>query len=81
MKSPSGLRNAKQCFTTAIEIARDQSAKSGELAGQVIATLQEEGYTFVRLDQIPAYQQYQTPPTETSPVVATNAGAASMRAR
>jgi class 3 adenylate cyclase/tetratricopeptide (TPR) repeat protein len=35
MKSPSGLRKAKQFFSKAIEIARDQSAKSDELAATI----------------------------------------------
>ena len=35
MKSPSGLRKAKQCFSTAIEIARGQKAKSDELRASI----------------------------------------------
>ena len=55
--------------------------QSGALAGQVIAALQDEGYAFVRIDQVPAYQKYETPPLETAPVVATNAGTIPTRAR
>jgi class 3 adenylate cyclase/tetratricopeptide (TPR) repeat protein len=35
MKSPSGLRKVKQCFSSAIEIARKQSAKSNELSAAI----------------------------------------------
>lgn len=49
--------------------------QSAALVAAIIAPLQEEGYSFVRLDQVPAYQQYETPPSEVAPVVATNAGA------
>ena len=45
MKNPSALRRARQCFTTAIRIARDQKAKSEELAGtiQLARVLAEQG--------------------------------------
>lgn len=46
-------------------------AQSAELVAQIVPALQEEGYSLVRLDQVPAYQQYETPPSETAPVVAT----------
>jgi len=39
-------------------------AKSGELVAEVVPALQQEGYTFVRIDQIPAYQKFETPPNE-----------------
>lgn len=35
---------------------------SGALVEQVVPALVQEGYTFVRLDQIPAYKQFDTPP-------------------
>jgi peptidoglycan/xylan/chitin deacetylase (PgdA/CDA1 family) len=35
--------------------------QSAALVAAVVPALQEEGYTFVRLDQIPAYRQYETP--------------------
>jgi predicted ATPase len=35
MKSPSSLRKAKQCFNVAIKIARNQKAKSNELAASI----------------------------------------------
>lgn len=44
---------------------------SAELVEDVVPALIEEGYKFVRLDQMPAYDQYQTP-RETEPVVASN---------
>ncbi len=45
-------------------------AKSAELADTVIEAMQEEGYRFVRLDEVPEYRQYETP--QTAPVVAAN---------
>ncbi|GAA0536055.1 peptidoglycan/xylan/chitin deacetylase (PgdA/CDA1 family) [Rhizomicrobium palustre] len=36
-------------------------AKSAELAEVVIAAAKEEGYRFVRLDEVPQYRQYETP--------------------
>ncbi|MBV9692156.1 MAG: hypothetical protein JO261_00510, partial [Alphaproteobacteria bacterium] len=45
--------------------------QSAELVGDVIPALVEEGYTFERLDQVPEYKQYETPPT--APVVASAA--------
>jgi peptidoglycan/xylan/chitin deacetylase (PgdA/CDA1 family) len=44
------------------------SSQSGELVADVIPAMLEEGYTFVRLDQVPEYRQYETPPP--SPAVA-----------
>jgi hypothetical protein len=35
--------------------------RSAELVRQVVPALIEEGYTFVRLDQMPEYRQYETP--------------------
>jgi peptidoglycan/xylan/chitin deacetylase (PgdA/CDA1 family) len=45
-------------------------AKSAELADVIIEAMQEEGYRFVRLDEVPEYRQYETP--QTAPVVAAN---------
>ncbi len=42
--------------------------QSGDLVASIVPAMVEEGYTFVRLDQIPEYKQYETPPT--APVVA-----------
>jgi peptidoglycan/xylan/chitin deacetylase (PgdA/CDA1 family) len=44
------------------------SAQSGDLVADVIPAMLEEGYTFVRLDQVPEYRQYETPPS--APAVA-----------
>jgi peptidoglycan-N-acetylglucosamine deacetylase len=41
--------------------------QSAELVADVIPAMVEEGYSFVRLDQIPEYHQYETP---SAPVVA-----------
>ncbi|MGD0190004.1 MAG: polysaccharide deacetylase family protein [Rhizomicrobium sp.] len=47
-------------------------SQSAALVANVIPALQQEGYTFVRIDQVPAYQKYETPPAEqAAPVVAT----------
>lgn len=43
------------------------SQKSAELVADVVPALVEEGYRFVRLDQVPEYKQYETP---TAPPVA-----------
>ena len=43
-------------------------SQSGDLVAAVVPPLIEEGYTFVRLDQVPEYKQYETP--QTAPVVA-----------
>jgi peptidoglycan/xylan/chitin deacetylase (PgdA/CDA1 family) len=39
-------------------------SKSGELVAAVVPALVQEGYTFVRIDQVPAYQKFETPPNE-----------------
>ncbi len=44
--------------------------QSADLVAAVVPALQQEGYTFVRIDEVPAYQKFETPPTETAPVVA-----------
>lgn len=47
------------------------SAKSGALVSAILPPLIEEGYTFVRLDEMPAYRRYETPPQEEpGPVIA-----------
>jgi len=48
-------------------------AQSAALVSAVVPALVQEGYSFVRLDQDPAYDQYQTPPPEATPVVASAA--------
>jgi peptidoglycan/xylan/chitin deacetylase (PgdA/CDA1 family) len=42
--------------------------QSADLVADVVPPLIEEGYNFVRLDQMPEYKQYETP--QTAPVVA-----------
>jgi peptidoglycan/xylan/chitin deacetylase (PgdA/CDA1 family) len=44
--------------------------QSGDLVAAVVPALVEEGYSFVRLDQVPEYKQYQTPEPNAAPVVA-----------
>jgi predicted ATPase len=46
MKSASGVRKAKQCFSTAIEIARSQNARCEELAAaiQMARVLARQGH-------------------------------------
>lgn len=49
--------------------------KEADLLASFIPAMQEEGYRFVRLDEIPEYKQYETPPEPEGPVVAsTDAG-------
>jgi peptidoglycan-N-acetylglucosamine deacetylase len=49
---------------------------SGALVEQIVPPLVEEGYTFVRLDQVPAYKQFDTPPVGNATVaIASGAGA------
>lgn len=43
-------------------------AKSAELVDTVVEAMQEEGYRFVRLDEVPEYRQYETP--QSAPAVA-----------
>ena len=45
--------------------------QSGELVQAVVPALIEEGYRFVRLDQVPEYRRYETPPA--TPAVASAA--------
>ncbi|HUB86113.1 MAG TPA: hypothetical protein VL971_10495, partial [Rhizomicrobium sp.] len=52
--------------------------QSPELATDVVTALVEEGYKFVRLDQVPEYKQYQTPATPAAAVaIASAAGGTS----
>lgn len=44
--------------------------RSAELVAAVVPALIEEGYRFVRLDEVPAYDKYKTPPEPAEPVVA-----------
>jgi peptidoglycan/xylan/chitin deacetylase (PgdA/CDA1 family) len=43
-------------------------AKSAELSATVIEAMSEEGYRFVRLDEVPEYRQYETP--QNAPAIA-----------
>ncbi len=45
-------------------------AQSAALVAEIVPPLVEEGYRFVRLDQVPSYRQYETPPMESLPVIA-----------
>jgi peptidoglycan/xylan/chitin deacetylase (PgdA/CDA1 family) len=45
-------------------------AQSAALVAEVVPPLIEEGYTFVRLDQMPAYKQFDTPPEDMGPMLA-----------
>ncbi|HEX4078398.1 MAG TPA: polysaccharide deacetylase family protein [Rhizomicrobium sp.] len=49
-------------------------AQSAALVAAVVPPLIEEGYTFVRLDQLPGYRQYETPPEDAGPEMASAAG-------
>ena len=49
--------------------------QSAALVRAVVPLLVDEGYSFVRLDQVPEYKQYETPPSE--PVVASASGGGS----
>ncbi len=50
-------------------------SKSGALVAAVLPALIQEGYRFVRLDQVPGYDQYKTPEPSHAPVVAVAAAA------
>lgn len=50
--------------------------QSAALADEVITALQQEGYQFVRLDQVPEYKQYETP---TAPAIAIASAASAAR--
>ena len=43
------------------------NTQSADLVAAVIPALVEEGYTFARLDQVPEYRQYDTPPLPQAP--------------
>ncbi|HEX3431631.1 MAG TPA: polysaccharide deacetylase family protein [Rhizomicrobium sp.] len=45
-------------------------AQSGALVAELVPPLIEEGYNFVRLDEVPGYQKYETTPQESEPSVA-----------
>jgi len=47
--------------------------QSAQLAAAIVAPLMDEGYSFVRVDQIEDYHQYETPPETPSAVVASAA--------
>lgn len=44
--------------------------QSGALVAALVPPLIEEGYDFVRLDEVPAYRKYETPPEDSEPAVA-----------
>ncbi len=44
--------------------------QSAALVAAIVPPLVEEGYSFVRIDEIQDYKQYETPPETTGPVVA-----------
>lgn len=44
--------------------------RSADLVAAVVPALIEEGYRFVRLDGVPAYERYKTPPEPVEPVIA-----------
>lgn len=45
-------------------------SRSADLVAAVVPPLIAEGYRFVRLDEVPAYDKYKTPPEPAAPVVA-----------
>lgn len=45
--------------------------QSGALVAALVPPLIEEGYDFVRLDEVPGYRKYETAPEESEPSVAT----------
>ena len=53
--------------------------QSPELVATVVAALVEEGYKFVRLDQVPDYKQYETPLAP--PIAIASTGGAAARGR
>ncbi|HEY1708502.1 MAG TPA: polysaccharide deacetylase family protein [Rhizomicrobium sp.] len=53
-------------------------SQAADLVNAVVPALVEEGYRFVRVDQIPEYRQYETPPQK-PPVVADASGAGPSR--
>jgi len=48
--------------------------QSGALVAELVPPLIEEGYVFVRLDEVPGYRKYETPPQEPETGVASVAG-------
>jgi peptidoglycan/xylan/chitin deacetylase (PgdA/CDA1 family) len=55
--------------------------QSPELVTDVVTALVQEGYTFVRLDQVPEYKQYETPAAPAAVAIASAAGGASETGR
>lgn len=47
-------------------------SQSAALVAAIVPPLIDEGYRFVRVDQIAGYRQYETPPEEFGPAVASN---------
>jgi peptidoglycan/xylan/chitin deacetylase (PgdA/CDA1 family) len=47
-------------------------SQSAALVADVVPSLIDEGYSFVRIDQIENYQQYETPATPTGQAIASN---------
>ncbi|MBI3759836.1 MAG: polysaccharide deacetylase family protein [Deltaproteobacteria bacterium] len=50
------------------------NSKAGDLVNAVVPALVEEGYRFVRIDQIPEYRQYETPNSAPTSIVAEAGG-------
>ena len=48
--------------------------QSAELADTIVEPMLEEGYRFVRLDEVPEYRQYETPPTAPAAVASARPG-------
>lgn len=53
--------------------------QSPELVTDVVTALVEEGYKFVRLDQVPDYKQYETPKAPAIAIASTGGGIAARR--
>jgi peptidoglycan/xylan/chitin deacetylase (PgdA/CDA1 family) len=51
--------------------------QSPELVTDVVTAMVEEGYKFVRLDEVPEYRQYETPTTPAAVAIASAAGGSS----
>jgi len=48
--------------------------QSPELVADIVPALVDEGYKFVRLDQVPEYKQYETPPTPAIAIASAGGG-------
>jgi hypothetical protein len=44
----------------------DVRMRTATMVNQMLPALIREGFTFITLDQIPAYEQYKTPPDKPS---------------